>query len=455
MNEKKRETFSSGIGVFFATLGSAVGLGNIWKFPYLTGANGGAAFLLTYLVCVIFVGMPVMIAEFYMGRKTRRNIMGAVDKLSVNKNWRGIGLLGIMSGYLVLFFYTAVAGWVYSYVIKAIRGDFTGVTADAAAKTFGSAVEGPVSPVIWQLAVIVVICTILIMGVKNGIERVTKSLMPVLLVLIFICMIRALTLPGALQGVSFLFKPDFSLISSKVILMALGLAFFKLSVGMGTMTTYGSYFTEDNNMLSTCLRVTLADTLVSIMAGLAIFPAVFSFGMKPEQGPGVLFKMIPLVFSKIPFGSVLMVAFFILASIAATTASISMMEVPIAYFTEEKKIPRTKAVIINGLVIAIIGVLAALSAGETSILAGTKIFGKTFFDLFDYLSSNIFMPLGGLLIAIFVGYFNSRENIINELSNGGTLKNKRIITLFMMIIRYFTPVLLIIVFLYSIGIIKL
>lgn len=455
MSDKKRETFSSGIGVFFATLGSAVGLGNIWKFPYLTGANGGAAFLIIYLLCVIFVGMPIMIAEFYIGRKTRKNIVGAVNQLSPNKAWGGIGILGMLSGYLILFFYTTVAGWVYSYIFKAMKGEFGKANIDGAKSAFSVAIKGPVSPIVWQLVVIIIICTILILGVKKGIERVTKSLMPVLLILVFICMVRALTLPGASQGISFLFKPDFGAVSPKIILIALGLAFFKLSVGMGTMTTYGSYFTEDNNMIATALRVTLADTLVSIMAGLAIFPAVFSFGMEPAQGPSLLFVTVPLVFSKIPLGNVLLTIFFVLTAIAATTASISIMEVPIAYFTEEKKISRNKAVIINGIIIAVVGILATLSASEGSALAGTKIFGKTFFDLFDYISSNIFMPIGGLLIAIFIGYFNSKKNVVDELSNGGVLANNGIINLFRIIIRYATPILVLIVFLNSIGIIKL
>lgn len=455
MSDKKRETFSSGIGVFFATLGSAVGLGNIWKFPYLTGANGGAAFLIIYLLCVIFVGMPIMIAEFYIGRKTRKNIVGAVNQLSPNKAWGGIGILGMLSGYLILFFYTTVAGWVYSYIFKAMKGEFAKANIDGAKSAFSVAIKGPVSPIVWQLVVIIIICTILILGVKKGIERVTKSLMPVLLILVFICMVRALTLPGASQGISFLFKPDFGAVSPKIILIALGLAFFKLSVGMGTMTTYGSYFTEDNNMIATALRVTLADTLVSIMAGLAIFPAVFSFGMEPAQGPSLLFVTVPLVFSKIPLGNVLLIIFFVLTAIAATTASISIMEVPIAYFTEEKKISRNKAVIINGIIIAVVGILATLSASEGSALAGTKIFGKTFFDLFDYISSNIFMPIGGLLIAIFIGYFNSKKNVADELSNGGVLANNGIINLFRIIIRYATPILVLIVFLNSIGIIKL
>jgi NSS family neurotransmitter:Na+ symporter len=454
MKDQKRETFSTGLGVFFATLGSAVGLGNIWKFPYLTGANGGAAFLMTYLICVIFIGVPIMIAEFYIGRKTRKNIIGAVSKLSTAGGWKSIGIFGIIAAYLVMFFYSAVAGWVYSYVMRAIKGDFNIISSETAIETFNATVKGPMPPIVWQIIVILVVCLVIVLGVQKGIEKVTKRLMPVLLILILLCAIRAITLPGAGEGIKFLFTPNFKLITPEVILVALGLAFFKLSVGMGTMATYGSYFTENNNMIGTAFKVAASDTLVSILAGLAIFPAVFSYGMEPGSGPGLLFMTIPLVFSKIPFGGFLLVAFFLLASIAATTAMISMMEVPIAYYVEEKGMTRTKAVFINGAVIAIIGVLATLSAGEGSALVNVKLFGKTFFDTFDYLSSNILMPLGGLLIAIFVGYFNSRKNIEEELSNKGTLQNKVYISIFIFIIRYITPVLVLIVSLYSIGVIK-
>lgn len=453
MENQKRETFSTGLGVFFATLGSAVGLGNIWRFPYLTGANGGAAFLLTYLLCVIFVGVPIMISEFYIGRKTRKNIVGAVRQLSKAKAWSSIGIFGIMSAYLVMFFYSAVGGWVYSYVAKAIRGEFKSITPETAGAIFDSTLQGPMSPIVWQVIVISVVCIILIFGVQKGIEKVTKRLMPLLLTLILICALRSITLPGAAEGIRFLFKPNFSLITPQVILVALGLAFFKLSVGMGTMATYGSYFTRDNNMIGTSFKVAVSDTLVSILAGIAIFPAVFSYGMEPGVGPGLLFMTIPLVFSKIPLGGILLIIFFILASIAATTAMISMMEVPIAFFVEEKKMSRTRAVLINGTIIAVIGLLATLSVGEHSLLANTKIFRKTFFDLFDYLASNILMPLGGLLIAIFVGYFNHKKDVIQELSNEGRISNKVLISFFTFIIRYITPVLVFIVSLYSLGII--
>jgi neurotransmitter:Na+ symporter, NSS family len=451
----KREGFSSGLAVFFATLGSAVGLGNIWKFPYLTGKFGGGAFLLVYLLCIVFVGLPVMISEFYIGRRTRKNAVGAFEQLKPGSAWKSIGFMGVLSAFLIMFFYSCVAGWVYSYVVKSITGGLSGSTSDSVKSQFTAALTGSYSPIIWQVIVMCVVSAILIAGVKKGIERITKTLMPVLFLLIIICDIRALTLPNAGSGLKFLFKVDFSLLSSEAVLIALGLAFFKLSLGMGTMITYGSYFTQDNNMVNTSLRVALSDTCVSLLAGIAIFPAVFSFGMEPNAGPGLLFITIPLVFSQMPLGSILIAAFFILASIAATTAMISLVEVPVAYFAEEKGMSRTKAVLVCSSIIVVVGSLAALSADPAGLLGGIPIFGKSFFDLFDYISSNVLLPVGGLLIALFMGNVIKRDEVIKELTNEGKLKIARVIKFYMFIIKYITPILLVIVFLNSIGVLSL
>ena len=450
-SKTKREGFSSGLAVFFATLGAAVGLGNIWKFPYLIGESGGGAFLLIYLLCIVLVGLPVMISEFYIGRKTRKNSVGAFEKLNAKPGWKSVGFAGILSAYLIMFFYSGVAGWVYSYVFRIVRGDFTSITPESAAQKFSGTILGPMSPILWQVIVMTVVSVILIMGIKKGIEKVTKILMPILFILIIICVIRAVTLPGAFEGIRFLFNIDFTKVTSPVILTALGLAFFKLSLGMGTMITYGSYFTEDNNMINTSIRVALSDTLVSVLAGIAIFPAVFSFHMEPSVGPGLLFITIPLLFSKMAFGNILLLAFFILTSIAATTAMISIVEVPVAYFTEEKGMTRTRAVILNSLVIIIFGSLAALSADKGSLLWEVKFFDKTFFNLFDFLSSNVLLPAGGLLIAIFVGHFVQKKELVAELSNNATLHNNWVINIYYFIVKYITPVLLTIVFLHSLG----
>ena len=462
----KREGFSSGLAVFFATLGSAVGLGNIWKFPYLTGANGGGAFLLIYFICIVCVGVPVMVSEFYIGRRTRKNAVGSFKVLTGNPGtpWKGIGLMGVAAAYLIMFFYSDVAGWVYFYCFKAFTGQLAGITKDAVGPLFGQVIgagtagqplsAATLSPLVWQIIVMTVVGTILSMGVRGGIERITKTLMPLLFLLIIICDIRALTLPGAGKGIDFLFHVDFSKITAPVILSALGLAFFKLSLGMGTMITYGSYFTDDNHMIQTAGKVAASDTLVSMLAGLAIFPTVFSFGMEPSAGPGLLFMTIPLVFNQMPFGGILLACFFLLTCFAATTAMLSLVEVPIAYFVEELKVSRVKATVFNCVLIALVGITATLSVDSSSYLGQYKFFGKGFFDLYDYLSSNIILPLGGLCIALFVGYCNKREDIADELSNHGTLANASTVDAYRFIIRFVSPALLILVFLNSVGILK-
>ena len=462
----KREGFSSGLAVFFATLGSAVGLGNIWKFPYLTGANGGGAFLLIYFICIVCVGVPVMVSEFYIGRRTRKNAVGSFKVLTGNPGtpWKGIGLMGVAAAYLIMFFYSDVAGWVYFYCFKAFTGQLAGITKDAVGPLFGQVIgagtagqplsAATLSPLVWQVIVMTVVGTILSMGVRGGIERITKTLMPLLFLLIIICDIRALTLPGAGKGIDFLFHVDFSKITAPVILSALGLAFFKLSLGMGTMITYGSYFTDDNHMIQTAGKVAASDTLVSMLAGLAIFPTVFSFGMEPSAGPGLLFMTIPLVFNQMPFGGILLACFFLLTCFAATTAMLSLVEVPIAYFVEELKVSRVKATVFNCVLIALVGITATLSVDSSSYLGQYKFFGKGFFDLYDYLSSNIILPLGGLCIALFVGYCNKREDIADELSNHGTLANAATVDAYRFIIRFVSPALLILVFLNSVGILK-
>ncbi len=453
-NQKTRETFTSGLAVFFATLGSAVGLGNIWKFPYLTGEYGGGAFLFVYLICILFIGLPVMVSEFYIGRKTRQNPVGAFNILKPGSPWKIIGFMGVLASYLIMFFYSSVAGWVYSYIFKALKGDFASLTTNSVGALFGQAVTSPLPPLVWQWIVLVVVATILICGVQKGIERITKTLLPVLFILIIICDIRALTLPDSWKGLDFLFRIDFAKITAPVILTALGLAFFKLSLGMGCMITYASYFTKDNNMIATSARVALSDTIVSLLAGIAIFPAVFSFGIQPGAGPGLLFMTIPMVFSKIPLGNILLVAFFFLTAIAATTAMISLVEVLVVYWTEQRGFSRTQAVLMNVGIIAVIGVLATLSADRAAVLGTIHIFGKSFFDLFDYVSSNILLPVGGLLIILFTGYVVNREDFALELSNHGALKNKGLIHIIVFIIQYVTPILLALVFLNSIGLIK-
>jgi len=448
----QRTGFATALGAVFATIGSAVGLGNIWKFPYLTGENGGAAFIIVYLISTLLVGLPVMIAEIMMGREARSNAIETMRKLSPSKSqpWWLIGVAGVLSAFLIMAFYTEVAGWVFAYVFKSISGGLLSTDPAVTSQAFTNLVSSPFQSLLWQWIVLALMSLIIIRGVSKGIEATTKRLLPLLLVLLIIIDIRSLTLPGAVEGLKFLFTPDFSKLTGAAILTAMGLAFFKLSVGMGTMTTYGSYWKDDQNIPSTTARVMLSDLAVSMLAGLAIFPAVFAFGFEPTAGPSLLFITIPSVFASMPFGNIFMVLFFLLASFAATGAMLSLFEVPVAFLAENTKMGRVKATVITAVLLGVIGSTAALSS---STLANFTVFGKTMFDLYDYLSSNLLLPIGGLFIAIFTGWVWGAENIRKALSNHGTLKNEMVVNAVIVIIKFVTPVLLILVLLNGLGIV--
>lgn len=444
--EENREKFSSGLAIFLATLSSCVGLGNIWMFPYVVGENGGAAFIIIYLLCILIIGIPTLISEFVLGRQTKKNIYGAVASITDKKMFRIIGIIGVTASFCMLFFYTVVTGWVYSYVAKALTGQFRGADAQTLANMFNQTSLGPVSPILWQLLALIIGGVILTMGVKSGIEKLTKVLMPVLIILLGVCAIRSLTLPNSIEGVKFLLKPDFSKVTFEVFLSALGLAFFKLSVGTGSMITYSSYFTDDTNLIGTGTKVALSDTFVSLLAGLAIFPAVFAFGQTPGSGPGLLFNTVPLIFSKMAGGTILGIIFFLLTAMAATMAMVSILEVLVAMFTEQFKIGRKKAIIICIIIILIFGSLAALSANPNGLLAHNTIFGLTFFDFFNAVITNVLLPINGILVTILMGHVVSNKIYISQLTNDGTLKNEKIVKVILFLVRYITPALIFIVF---------
>lgn len=435
----KRDSFSSSLGMLAATLGSAVGLGNIWKFPSMTGSNGGATFLFVYLACTIVVGLPVMISEIMLGRTVKANAITTFKKLSPRRQpWGLVGVAGVIAAFLILCFYTEVAGWVFAYIFKGLTGTVLTTDPQVASAAFGKLISSPMQSLVWQWIVLVTISFIVTFGVSKGIEKVTTKLMPILFCLLVIVGIRSLTLPGASAGLKFLFTPDFSKITGTVILMAMGLAFFKLSIGMGTMMTYGSYFRDDQNVPMTATKVMLADLVVSLLAGIAIFPAVFAYGFDVTAGPSLLFVTIPAVFASMPFGSVFVVIFFVLAAIASTGAMLSLFEVPVAYLCEARQMSRKGAVLTTALGVTILGAPAALS---NSLTANVTVFGKTFFDLFDYISSNLIMPTGGLCICLFTGWVFGREKIKKQLSNNNVLHNKAIITVFTLLVKYVTPIL--------------
>ncbi|MFL5301692.1 MAG: sodium-dependent transporter [Anaeromyxobacteraceae bacterium] len=442
-----RDAFASTLGAFAATVGSAVGLGNIWKFPYLTGSNGGAAFVLTYLLAVALVGLPIMVVEHVIGRRMRLDAVGAYGRVVPRQPfWSAVGWAGLASSILIMAFYTDVAGWVFAYVFKAARAWATGavLTPD----TFGALASGTWEPLLWQAAVLVLTTSIIAAGVSQGIEKVTKTLMPLLLVLLLVCDLRALTLPGASGGVAYLFRPDLSKLSGAVLLSALGLAFFKLSLGMGTMTTYGSYLPDATRIVPNAARVALADTAVSLLAGLAIFPAVFAFGGAPAGGPGLLFNTIPLIFAKMPLGGLFTTLFFVLTAIATIGAMVSLIEVPVAFLVQKGRMSRRTAASLAGGVMFALGIPSTLS--QSPVLSGVKPFGKTFFDLFDFASSNVLLPVGGLAIAVIGGWLVSREAFAEEMDRGYARPPWHGPAL-LALVRFVAPVLILLILLASLG----
>lgn len=446
-----RDAFTSSLGVIAATLGSAIGLGNIWKFPSLTGANGGAAFIVIYLLSTLFVGLPVMISEVMMGRKAKADAVTTMQKLAPNRvPWWLIGAAGALAAFLIMGFYTEVAGWVFAYIFKALSGNILSTNPEQTGAAFTSLITDPAQSLIWQWVVLAVVGIIIALGVSKGIEAVTKRLMPILFGILLIVCVRSLTLPGAAAGLAFLFQPDFSKVTAGVVLTAMGLSFFKLSVGMGTMITYGSYFRDDQNIPTTTLRVMLADLSVSILAGIAIFPAVFAFGFKPDAGPSLLFITIPAVFASMPLGGVFMVLFFVLAAIAATGAMLSLLEVPVAFLADRTRMTRTQATVLTVILLAVVGSAAALS---NSVLADFKPFGMVAFDLYDFATSNVLLPVGGFFIAVFVGWVWGYDQVKQALTNNGMLHNERVVKAFFGVTKFVTPVLVLIVLLRGLKII--
>lgn len=440
-----RAGFTSAFGVLAATLGSAVGLGNIWKVPYLTGANGGAGFLLVYVLATLLIGLPVMIAEITLGRYAKANPITALQALAPKRQpWWLVGAAGMLAAFLILSFYSEVVAWVFAYVVKAMRGSILSSDRHVTEAAFGALISDPLQSLLWQWGVLAFIGGILVMGVTKGIEALTKKLMPLLFLLLLLLCAVSLSLDKASEGLAFLFNPDFSKITASVVLTAMGLAFFKLSIGMGTMMTYGSYFRDDQHIPLTTFQVMSADLCVSMLAGIAIFPAVFTFGFAPAAGPALVFITIPAVFSQIPMGQFLMVAFFILAAVAATGAMLSLMEVPVVIFHERLGFSRPKATLLTIFLMTLLGSSCALS---NSTLADFKLFGMTMFDLFDFVSSNIVLPAGGIFIALFVGWVWGLDKFRSALVNHSPGHNEKLTRAIFFLLRYVSPLLILVVML--------
>lgn len=444
-----RDGFTSKFGILCAAAGSAVGLGNIWRFPYVVGESGGAAFLLVYLGLVLLLGFPVMLSEFLIGRRAQRNAFGSFRLLAPGKKWWLVGVMGIAAAFMILAFYSTIAGWTLEYLANSLTNSFAGKSSDELGNMFQEFHTQSFRPLLWQFIFMVMTAGIILGGVRKGIEKYTKILMPFLVLLLLIMAIRALTLPGAMGGLSFLFKPDFSEINSRVFLSALGQAFFSLSIGMGTLITYGSYIGKNNNLSSISIEVSVVDTLIAILAGIAIFPAVFAFGLDPAEGPGLIFHVLPNIFQQMPGGYFFAVIFFMLLVIAALTSSISILEVVVAFLVEELGIVRSKATLLATVAAMFVGVFCTLSFG---VLGDVTIGSLSIFGLLDFTASNILLPLGGLLIVLFVGWYLKDSEVKDELSNGGLLKLK-LYKLFRFIIKFIAPVAIAIVFMHSIGLI--
>lgn len=436
-----RTNFGSKLGIIAAAAGSAVGLGNIWRFPYELGQQGGGAFLLVYLLCVLLLGLPIMLSELLIGRMGQSNVTGAFRSIG-HPRWRFIGYAGVLCSFLIMGFYCVVAGWTIEYIWQAITNQFADKSTADLAAAFADFSTRPIRPIMWMFLFVAITCYVILAGVQNGIEKSAKILMPILFVLLLVLCMRSLTLPGGMEGLAFLFRPDFSKITPEVVLSAMGQAFFSLSLGMGCMITYGSYIDKKNNLEHTALQVTGLDTLVAILAAIAIFPAVFALGINPAQGPELVFITLPNVFAHIPGGYIWAIAFFVLLSIAALTSTISLLEVITAFMNEEWKLSRRKAAIIASCIIAVLGVFASLSLG---LLKDYTIAGMSFFDLLDNFTAKFLMPIGGLAIAVFCGWVLDKKRIEAELSNEGKLKLKYL-KVFAFLLKYITPLAILAIF---------
>lgn len=440
--KKKRDGFGSKLGIIAAAAGSAIGLGNIYRFPCELGNNGGAAFLLVYLAVVVFLGIPVMLSELVIGRRSQSNSVGAFKKLAPKSAWPMVGYMGVLCGFLIFAFYSTVSGWTLEYIVKAVSNSFHGKDLAAMEQSFAEFHNKGWRNVMWQAIFIFLTGFVVFKGVQNGIEKYAKILMPVLLVILIVLGIRSATLPGAKEGLSFLFKPDFSKITGKVLISALGQGFFSLSLGMGVLITYGSYVKKEDNLTSTAFSVVLADTMIALLAGIVIFPAAFSFGVNPEAGMGLVFNTIPMIFDQMVGGYWFCIIFFVLLAIAALTSTISLLEVVVAYLSEELHLKRQWATMVACAGTIVIGAFASLSLmSDTPFVIG----GKPVFDWMDFVSSNILLPLGGVLIVVFVGWKLGKAKFFEEVSNDGKLKAPLKKVMFF-IIRYIAPLAIAVIF---------
>lgn len=453
MNKTERGRFGSKLGAILAAAGSAVGLGNVWRFPYETGSNGGAAFILIYLLCILFLGLPVVLAEFAVGRHGKTNAARAFTLMGGSRHWRLIGFLGVLTGFLILSYYGVAAGWTLEYVFQSGINGFAGKGPEQFAADFQQFASDPLRPMLCLFIFLLLTCGIVVLGVQKGIERGAKMMMSLLFVFVLILVVCSLSLPNAMAGVEFLFKPDFSKVTGATFLAAMGQAFFSLSLGMGCLCTYASYFRSDEKLMNDAFSVASIDTCIAILSGLIIFPAAFSVGISPDAGPSLVFITLPNVFQQ-AFSALPLVSycfsllFYLLLAMAALTSSISMLEVVTAFVSEELQIRRRWAALGSSLFCLLLGICCSLSLGPW---ADYKIWGMGFFDLFDFLTAKILLPGGGFLIAVYVGWFADKKILRDEITNGGTVAVP-LYGVFRFLLRYVAPTGILAIFLDQMGV---
>ena len=442
--------WSSRWAFILAATGSAVGLGNIWRFPYITGTYGGGAFVLVYVLCVLLVAMPIMMAEIMLGRRGRRSPINTMHVLAeeegLSKAWRYLGWLGVVAGFLILSFYSVVAGWTLDYIFRAGSGAFTNATDTGIVEIFDGLLASPERLLVMHTLFMSLTVIVVSMGVQSGLERAVKFLMPALFILLVIMVGYAMSTPGFNKGLDYLFEPDFSKLTGEGMLAAMGQAFFSLSLGMGAIMTYGSYLPDRASIAKTTISIVMADTAVAILAGMAIFPLVFSYALQPNSGPGLIFVTLPIAFGKMPYGQIVGAGFFILLLFAAWTSSISLLEPAVAWLVENRDMSRPRAAGLAGLIAWILGIGSVLSFNDWQDI---RLFDKTYFDIMDYLTSNIMLPLGGFLLAIFAAWLMPRKSSEDELKLGKGLAYHT----WRFLVRYLAPLGVLIIFLNAIGLI--
>lgn len=439
-----RDSFGSRFGALVAMAGSAVGLGNLWRFPYLVGENGGAAFIIIYILLSFLICLPIFISEFVIGRRSQKNAYAAFRDLSGGSAWRWVGLFTIIVPLVVLSYYSVIGGWSVEYLLKSVTFAFESASQSAMSTMFSDFVSSTWGPLLVHTGFLLVTTLIVVVGIKDGIEKFSKVMMPLLFFMVLAIAIYSMTLPGAKAGLDYLFNPDFSKITGKACAAALGQAFFSLSLGFGTIMTYASYVDKKENILFQSTATAVSDLMFALIAGMAIMPAVFAFGLNPQSGPGLVFETLPFVFGQMPAGGFVAILFFLALLVAALTSSISMLEVAVAYLVEEKGFSRVWACVVLFVVCWVVGAVCSLSFGP---LSDVKIDGGNIFDFFDNLSSNILMTLGSLLTVLFVGWRLKKTDVYDEFTNGGTLsRNAKFFGVLWFLIRYICPLAIISIF---------